>query len=343
VALGCGPQPTRQAVEPAAGEPIPPLPAGSWSWVDFPDSSCDDGTPTGIGVNPGTSGDLVVVLNGGGACWDYLTCFAYPATSHGPFGAAEFAALGARELPGSILDRSLPGNPYREATLVFVPYCTGDIHGGDAVVTYVGGSDVRTFRHVGHANLVAFLGRLAPTFPAPRRLVVAGASAGGFGALLNYDTFRSAWPSVPAVLVDDSGPPLVAGAVPQPLLDAWYARWRIDRLLDPLCGSACRTDLSAALSALARRHPADRLALLSSLQDEVISGYFLLGPTALEPALRRLATEAMQPTPNARAFYVAGSDHALLRKPAAYVQGVSLLQWLEEQWSLDPSWGFRSP
>src|SRR5438270_13395269 len=63
-----------------AGVPATPItaPAGTWTWVDFPDSSCDDGSPTGIGVNRSDAGtNLVVYLEGGGACWDSNTCFAF--------------------------------------------------------------------------------------------------------------------------------------------------------------------------------------------------------------------------------------------------------------------------
>ncbi len=35
---------------PALGEPLM-APAKMWTWIDFPDSVCDDGSPTGIGVN----------------------------------------------------------------------------------------------------------------------------------------------------------------------------------------------------------------------------------------------------------------------------------------------------
>jgi hypothetical protein len=328
---------------PAAGEPIAGLSPGAWTWVDFPDSACEDGSPTGIAVNPGSGPDLLLLLNGGGACWDYFTCEVLGTASRGPFGRPQFEALAAGALPGSILDRALPGNPFADAALVFVPYCTGDIHGGDRVATYAGAGGARTWRHVGHANAVAFARRLAATFPAPRRLVVSGASAGGFGALLNYDTFRHYWPAAEGFLLDDSGPPLRRGAVSQTLLDAWYASWGLGRVLDPLCAAACRGDLSAALVAVASRHPSDRLALLSSLQDRVIAGYFLLGPDELQADLLKLAAEVFDPSPNARYFYVAGSSHTMLASPAAFAQDVTLLDWLGQQVGGDPAWDSHRP
>jgi hypothetical protein len=294
-------------------------------------------------VSPGTGPDLVVFLNGGGACWDYLTCFVLELASRGPFGRAEFERLGATALHGSILDRSLPENPFRDASLVFVPYCTGDIHGGNRVVTYSGAGGARAYHHVGRANLLAFLPRIAATWPAPRKLVVSGSSAGGFGAVLNYDTFRRQWPLSEAYLIDDSGPPLEVGAVSQALLDAWFASWRLDEVLDPLCGAPCRAGLSPALSALVQKYPDDRIALLSSLRDTVISSYFLLDGSRLEAALLKLSAEVIGPSQNARVFLVPGDGHTMLGGPAAHVQGAPLLTWLEQQVNGDPAWKSQQP
>ncbi len=339
----------REASEPMApaypppGAPLTGLTAGSWSWVDFPDSSCDDGSPTGIAVSPGGGTDLVVFLNGGGACWDYLTCYVLGTASHGPFGTAEFQQLLATALPGSILDRDLAGNPFRDATLVFVPYCTGDIHGGDNVITYVGPAETRVHHHVGRRNVLTFLRRLATTWPAPARLVVSGASAGGFGALIDYDAFRHYWPAARAFLIDDSGPPLGAGAVSPLLLAAWFRSWRLDRALDPVCRAACRTDLSAQITALSRRYPQDRFALLSSFQDRVVAGYYLLSGAELEQEVLRVTAQVIAPTPNFRAFLVAGPTHTMLGDPTAFAQGISLLGWLDQEVSGDAAWSTRQP
>src|SRR4051794_25698091 len=61
-------------------------PKGTWTWVDFPDSYCDDGSHTGIGIKKTDSKNLLVFMNGGGACWDYLTCFQLNTAVKGPFG-----------------------------------------------------------------------------------------------------------------------------------------------------------------------------------------------------------------------------------------------------------------
>ncbi len=332
-------EPTDSRVEPIQG-----LAPGEWSWVPVDGMVCDDGSPTGIAVSEGPGPDLVVFLNGGGACWDYLTCYVLNLATRGPFGENQFAALGAAALPGSILDRTLPGNPYADATLVFVPYCTGDVHGGDRVATYTGsGGTTRTWHHAGHRNVELAIERLHATWPAPRRLVVSGSSAGGFGALLNYDDFRRSWPEAEGVLVDDSGPPLDGRYYSPDLTAAWRASWGIDDLVRPICGTACETSLAPMLTTVAGLWPEDRLALLSSLQDLVISGYYQIPTDEFETALLDLTGNVIGPLGNARTFLVPGTSHTMLGEPAAFTQGQSLLSWLGAQASGDEPWVSRQP
>ena len=114
------------------------LAPGEWKFFPIVGSVCSDGTQTGIGVEKGTSSNVLVFLDGGGACWDYLTCWLFPTATSGPFGASEFAARIASARAGSVLDRDAPGNPYKDFTFVFVPYCTGDVHSGATAPSYPG-------------------------------------------------------------------------------------------------------------------------------------------------------------------------------------------------------------
>src|SRR5262249_16786869 len=57
------------------GTPIS-APMEQWTWVPFDNAFCANGTPTGIGVNlTDKSKRVMIYLQGGGACWDQLTCY----------------------------------------------------------------------------------------------------------------------------------------------------------------------------------------------------------------------------------------------------------------------------
>jgi hypothetical protein len=200
------------------------------------------------------------------------------------------------------------------------------------------------FHHVGHANSLAFLKRLGATFPMPGKLVVSGSSAGGFGALFNYADYRTYWPSQPLYLLDDSGPPLEASALQSGFVDAWFTNWRLDKLLDPLCGMACKSDISQAVPVLVAAHPNDRMALLSSLQDKTIRGFALLSAQGFQMALLQMAMDLLDPTKNFHYFFVPGETHTMLPDPNNFSQnGISVLQWVTQQVNDDPAWASQKP
>lgn len=326
-----------------------------WWWIPFDGSSapdevayCGDGTTTGLAISPGTGNDLLVFFDGGGACWSYETCTAGTAVDKS-FDLAKFKAEATTFIPSSITARlNLPPS-LATATVVFVPYCTGDVHGGDNVIEYGNALANETWHHKGHANVMAYLKRLAATWRSPGKVVVAGSSAGGFGALVNYEAFRWYWPNAQGYLVDDSGPALVNDDVPSAFRDAWYNAWHLGVATDPFCLD-CRANLSSAFTELSGMHPSDRLAFVSRLQDGVMSLFMLSTGPQFESAVRRLESDVLRPTGNVRAFYEAGTDHMLLTPLAAQapvttdypalqiVSSTTLAAWIQQQVSDDAAW-----
>ena len=344
--LGCG---SPESMDPAVNNPQLPLgeplaaPAGEWSWVDFPDAVCDDGSATGIAVNPAAgSKKLLLFLMGGGACWDYLSCAVLNSSTHGPQGSKQWEAT-KTGLAGSILDRSRP-LPFADYNLVYVPYCTGDVHSGDNVATYTSGTQQKIIHHKGRANLLAFLKRLGATFGDSEKLVVSGSSAGGFGVAINYDLVRAYFPKARGYMLDDSGPILVKDDVPKDRREAWIKNWGLQARLDARCPE-CSADLSAMLSHHASDYPHDRLALLSYTQDSVIRTFLgLRGAAAYEQNLATLASKIYDPLPTAHYYYVAGQSHTFLGSPEkTTAQGVALPSWLAAFESDDPSWSSTKP
>ena len=316
--VGCGGE---------AAVPVTTTPR-AWGWTPVPESTCDEGTPTGLGSNLSDSKNLVIYFAGGGACWDATTCLVVNSSAHGPFTEASFNSLRDSALPGSILDRDLANNPYKDWNLFFLPYCTGDLHIGDADRQYTANGTTKTIHHRGRANTQAFLARIAATQPEPEQVLVTGSSAGGFGAALNYVLVRQTFPKARVFLVDDAGPLFKSGALPANLRAAWAQAWNYDAVLNEI-GAEAKEDFSAVYPALARKFPEDRMALLSSLRDRTIRAYFNLSPAAFETALTDLDTTVIAPLPHTRTFLVSGEGHTLLSRPEGQsAQGVRLLEWL---------------
>lgn len=315
------------------GAAIAGLAPGVWTWVPIPEARCEDGTATGLGVSRGEGPDVLVYLDGGGACWDLESCVRDERYRHGPWARTEHEARVAR-FGGSIFDRGEPRNPFRAFHHVFVPYCTADVHSGDRATTYAR----RTLQHRGRANVAAFAARIAATFPGARRIVVAGSSAGGYGALVNYDLLRRRWPRAQGFLIDDSGPAL-RGVPRQAVREAWWRAWGTPWASDGFC-PACRDDVAAVWAALAGRWPGDRIAFLSSLRDDTMVWYLRTDADTFERALRATLREVLAPLPGARAFTVPGDGHTMLLAPGEHDR---LWEWLAGMVDGDAGWRSAGP
>src|SRR4029450_10624447 len=104
---------------------------------------------------------------------------------------------------GGMLDLADERNPFADYSVVFVPYCTGDTHIGDATTKYAPGLIVH---HKGYVNATAALDRLAAAFPRANEVVVAGESAGSVAAPLYGGLVSDRLPDARiTVLADGSG------------------------------------------------------------------------------------------------------------------------------------------
>lgn len=309
-----------------------------WAWVPVAGSACGNGSSAGFAIQPTSrSREVVIYLMGGGGCYSQQTCAQGKAANLGGYGpqqaGQELAFFGA----GSIFDRASPSNPFRDATFVFVPYCTGDFHSGSTVASY-------GIHHVGFSNIGAYLANLAPAYCDATRITVAGSSAGGFGAVFNYERIAAAFPGVPVDLVDDSGPtmrpPHMSHATQQVLRSAWGAATNVP----PAC-SGCADEWHRYLPYLAAANPTRRFSVISSLQDYSIGMFFGFTPSTFQAGIDDLADAVVAGLPNARVFYLPGNDHVWLHRHLATTTstGTSLATFLLQQHTGDPAWSSVRP
>ncbi|MBS1149599.1 MAG: hypothetical protein H6Q89_1297 [Myxococcaceae bacterium] len=318
-----------------AGTPIA-APNETWTWVDFPGSACGNGVATGIGVNlTSQSTDVVIYLQGGGACWDNTTCFVINSAANvsSGYGATQFASDTSKG--ASFFDRSRTDNPFRTASFVFVPYCTGDVHGGDAVQTYNSALPNKKLFHKGRVNLAEFLARLKPTFPAAQHVYLSGSSAGAFGAQINYPQVAAAFPSAEVHLLADSGQMINPSGT---LLSTWVASWA---LVNPVGCANCYSDFTKLPQWLAATYPNRRFALLAYTQDNVLRQFFAYSAVDYETQTRALLTAVYNPTTHAKYFLLAGTSHTMLGSfftLTAPSGGPTLATWVTRWKNGDAAW-----
>ncbi len=254
------------------GPPDLGTPAATWTWVPIEGTQCMNGTATGIGVNPGTSGDLVLYLQGGGACFNGASC-ASVANPDG-FGAAEMAGVVSDYGNAGLFDRTDAANPLKDATFVFVPYCTGDTHAGANENGFEGR------KMVGWTNVAKDLDYLYARKGGVNRVIVSGSSAGGFGALFNFAHTADKFAPIKTHLIDDSGPPLSDTYLTPCLQTLVRGYWNLAATLPADCTTCNAADgggLGNAAGFLADKYPDSRLALITSTRDGVIRSFLGFG------------------------------------------------------------------
>jgi hypothetical protein len=321
------------------GVAITGLPTEQWTWVDFPDAHCRDGSATGVGINLNPASTKVMIfLEGGGACFNQLTCQNNP--SH--FDAASFSSQFSGAQPG-LFDRTNAANPLRDWSFVYVPYCTGDVHAGAQPSGQVQGvSGTQAF--VGYQNVSAYLQRLVPTFAGASQVLVTGISAGGFGAAANYDQVAAAFAPIPVDLIDDSGPFMRAPALATCLQTKFRQTWNLDATLLADCGADCADNTNFLLDYgrhVVSTHAGRKQGLIESTDDGTITLFFGFGKNNCAGFGALTATEfdaglvdirnALANEPSFGTFYFAGTDHTSLSSGTYYTRaagGVNLTSWV---------------
>jgi hypothetical protein len=324
------------------GPPITGLVPGEWTWVEVPEAHCMDGTSTGFALRPSTSGidRLVIYLEGGGACFDEATC---EGTAMTAWSAENFHDVSILIDAYAIFDPAR--SPAADWSAVYVPYCTGDVHAG----TNASGFGGR--QHVGHTNVTHFLRRIIPTFPGLEQVLLTGASAGGLGALANFDQVQQAFGCTPVTMLDDSGP-VLDDPYMRPCLQARTRDlWRFAVPPDcPQCTGPDGGGFVALWAYLATKYPDRRFGLLSTTRDSTIRRFYSFGlvpgcdhlgdypPALYEEGLLDLR-DFLAPYPNVHTFYWASEGHTFLPFDLTReAGGTSAETFIGQLMSGDPAW-----
>ena len=314
----------------------------SWTYVPFDNTRCGNGEPLGLGVNMNPDDDRVMIfLEGGGWCWNAETCQVgngdvTPFTFSGINEALVLEILESGKR--GILDRTDSRNPFRDYNIVYVPYCTGDMHfGREANPGY-------PTAHVGALNMEAFLERIVATFPNAPQVVLSGVSAGAYGALWNYHAVQTAFGDVPVHLLSDSGPAFGAPAFPDELLSAFVSSWGLE--FPNICATC--TTLPELLEALTSEHADRRQAFVATQADLVLRQLFGRTPdggAGVRVPVADYATgianmvATLESAPNAQPFSATTDQHVFIDKVlGTTVNATSVGQWLTAFEAGAPSW-----
>ena len=191
---------------------------------------------------------LAVLWDGGGACWDATTCVGSALLGNPIYNLEVDETVEELETIGGIGDNNNPNNPIASYTQVFIPYCTGDLHTGanDQVYTLPlpdGSALPWLVHHRGYDNVAFVLDWLTEYYEIevgrpPKKVFLAGASAGGYGVLYGVPVFLNRLPrhTRTRVLVDAA-----SGVINQDFYDRALTPggvWRVWNNLPPVLSGA---------------------------------------------------------------------------------------------------------
>lgn len=222
--------------------------------------TCMYGSPFRVSVRDVGAEDLLIYLQGGGACWSDLCA------------ANEDASMGVQ--PIGWTDADPDRNPtLSQMNVVFVAYCDGSVFSGDNLIRDESGKVVR--RHRGLANLSAALDVARSRFPHPRRVVLSGSSAGGYGTILGTAVVRMAYPGVQLFVMNDAGPGVTNPENPS-LMNGVVNDWKATQFVPASCQDCFAGGQFTGIVSWGLEHdPTLRVSIFSARQDAIIGGAFL--------------------------------------------------------------------
>jgi len=155
---------------------------GGWTRHSFDPAGgagpiCIAGTPYEVFSKAKNPAKLLIMLQGGGACWqDFYFCNILAQDQAPPMPALGIWGKGYDN------GESLLPNPLENWSVVYLPYCDGSVFSGDKDVADSNFPFAPVRFHRGLRNLTAGIDLAKSLFPNAGRIMVAGSSAGGVGA-----------------------------------------------------------------------------------------------------------------------------------------------------------------
>ncbi len=314
----------------------------------------------------GSSKNLAVYFEGGGACWNNETC-SFPIGNNLPAGTPQFfvPAIDPGSTPAGysgIFDANNPANPVRDWSMVYIPYCTGDLHTGSTTKSYYSANPYNPYlpplpltfniEHRGFDNFMVVLDWMKKNVEKPKNVLVTGSSAGGYGATANFPWIERSFRKAHTYVIADA-----SQGVTVPLFDSvgrtsWniqLAPWAFGNNPSSIAGPDL---LRVAAEAL----PHVKTAQFTTAYDEVQVGFYAAmtyfyqdpgtcaarAPSALSVAYdwhNKMVTTLQSyaaDVKNYRYYLASGSYHTLLRSPTFFTEnsaGTNFSEWVEDMLS----------
>jgi hypothetical protein len=305
---------------------------------------CVAGTPYTTFTKLKNPSKLMIMLQGGGACWqDFYVCNILSDILPPPLkGPGLPRGIWADEFDTGT---EVISNPLADWSVVSVPYCDGSVHIGDNEVVDANFPFAPTRYHRGLRNLTAAIDLARDTFPNAGRILLAGSSAGGYGA----GTFapflaRFAWGNTEKLMVLNDAGPLVWNLDEVADVQARANDWQFGQFFPASCSQCSDT---GQLTEIAKWRLSNdttiREALYSTDGDSTIRFFLNITTHAQYRALLLSEHDALNLAfpDRYKRFIRRGDFHTVLGGPGLYLakaDGIPLDVWIADFLVPRPFW-----
>jgi hypothetical protein len=301
-----------------------PVTTPTWETVDAPsDCMCADGSAFHFYLREASPTKVLFYLEGGGACFSGDMC----KPGSGTYSETIAPISKLKDSPG-IFDFANPENPFADYSVVYVPYCTGDVHAGNITKDY--GNGVVT-QHKGFVNASNALDTMIKRFPNTTQLVVAGSSAGSFPTPVFAGMAGDQLPNADLKVFADS-----SGAVPD-AMGFVIGNWgTLETLPDwPEIEGLTVDQFTPAYTFIkaAEHNPKIRFARHDFAFDSVLSSFARmagLSPDDLVSVMRTNESKVEATGVNVANWISPGDDHTIAVRDEFYTEemnGVRFVDW----------------
>jgi hypothetical protein len=297
---------------------------------------CSNGTEYAFFVHPGDTEKLLIYFQGGGACWFGEICDLKASPTYDPYvDTTDNPALSGF----GIFDLDNPENPFADYSMVFVPYCTADVHIGDSVRTYqVPATDDTpahevTIYHKGYVNATAVLHWTFENFEKPQTVFVTGSSAGSIASPFYTALVAERYPNAHIAQLGDA-----SGGYRGDAMSSVLANWGTPEILPdfPEYRDIAGDQLTFETFYIASgsRYPDIIFSQYNTAADEVQLLFLKLADisdVSLLELLQANFADINATVDNFRSYTAGGKVHVILIRPEFYtyqVDGIRFRDWI---------------
>ncbi len=301
------------------------LPPGNWNQISTGgETTCGHGAPYSFYYREGPGQDLLINFQGGGMCWNAQTCNVSTTTFDDNINPGDPSDNPSIH-PAGITDFGNPENPFINYDMVYVNYCTGDMHTGNAVVGYDFEGNWFETRHKGYVNASTVLNWVYNNIPVPDSVFVTGCSAGSVGAAYWASDIMRHYAGRRVALLGDSGGGWRGG------LGSSFNLW--GTTYNGIAGA--NLTIEQFYISTARAFPNNRVAQYNTLYDETQQFFNFVGFSAVgyNDALTANLRDISNRARNFRSFTAGGGIHCIIPRGEFYLHmanGVRFRDWVAD-------------